>query len=313
MAEEKVSGSSIRFGPFELSLETHELSRDGIRLKLHGQPIQVLEMLVVCPGRMVTRDELKRKLWPQETFGDFERGLNAAVNRLREKLCDSAVEPIYVETVPLRGYRFIGTIAKPSKVSEPEPKPPDPIPPDWRRPVAVMLVIVVVAAVGYRVIRQFIRPPILSERGWVLIIDFDNRSNDPLAEGVVRVALTVALQQSQYVNVFSHNQVQEFLELMKKPSNTRIDENVGREICLRSNLPSLLLTGSIVDRGEGFEITVQAVDPVKKDSPPLFTEDETFFRKDEFNQRVMPLSRKSVRAWANPQRESRQTACLWPR
>ena len=299
MAEEKVSGSSIRFGPFELSLETHELSRDGIRLKLHGQPIQVLELLVASPGRMVSREELKRKLWPQETFGDFERGLNAAVNRLRDKLGDSANEPIYVETVPGRGYRFIGKVpptpVPPAPQQNPPPPLPDPHPPDWRRRVAVTLVMVVVAAVAYRVYRMFFPPkPPLSERSWVLITDFDNHSNDPLADGVVRVALTVALQQSQYVNVFSRSQIQEILARMKKPSNTRIDENIGREICLRSNLPSVLLTGNIVDRGVGFEITVQAVavGALNKEDPPLLTEDEKTSRKEELPDRVDALVKR---------------------
>src|SRR5215472_10996970 len=91
---------SIRFGPFELSLATHELSKHGTRLRLRGQSIEVLELLIARPGEIVTRDELKHQLWPNEGFGDFEHGLNAAVNKLREALCDSATEPKYVETVP---------------------------------------------------------------------------------------------------------------------------------------------------------------------------------------------------------------------
>src|ERR1700757_1312977 len=99
MAEGQGSGS-IRFGPYELSLGTHELSKHGIRLKLRGQSIEVLELLVGRPGKLVTRDELMQRLWPKESFGDFEHGLNAAVNKLREALYDSATEPIYIETVP---------------------------------------------------------------------------------------------------------------------------------------------------------------------------------------------------------------------
>jgi eukaryotic-like serine/threonine-protein kinase len=292
MAEEKVSGSSIRFGPFELFLDTHELSRDGIRLKLHGQPIQVLELLVACPGRMVTRDELKRKLWPQETFGDFERGLNAAVNRLRDKLGDNAVDPIYVETVPGRGYRFIGKMEEPIPVPVPPPPAPDPHAPVWRRPLAIIMVMVVVAAVGYWWWHHH-RP--IPARVWVLISAFDSGGDDPLPGGMVRMVregLTVDLQQSQYVSVFSRSQIQEILARMEKPSATQIDENTGREICLRSNLPSLLLTGSIVNRGEGFEITVQAVDPVTKVDPPLFTEDEKISKKEELPAMVDALVKR---------------------
>ena len=107
MPEESKTPSIVRFGPFELSTETGELRKNGIRKRLFGQPIQVLTLLVTTPGQLITREQLKKALWPRDTFGDFERGLNAAVNRLRENLGDSATEPTYIETVPGRGYRFI--------------------------------------------------------------------------------------------------------------------------------------------------------------------------------------------------------------
>ena len=98
------TSGSIRFGPFDLSLETHELSKNNYRLKLGGQAIQVLELLTDRPGKLVTREDLQKKLWPDTSFGDPEHGLNAAVNRVREALGDSAIEPKYIETVPGRGY-----------------------------------------------------------------------------------------------------------------------------------------------------------------------------------------------------------------
>ncbi len=104
---EPVTPSSVGFGPFEFLVESGELCKNGQRLKLSGQTIEVLEALVSHPGRLVTREELHKKLWPDDNFGDFEHGLNAAINRLRETLGDSATEPIYIETVPRRGYRFI--------------------------------------------------------------------------------------------------------------------------------------------------------------------------------------------------------------
>src|SRR5215469_4887273 len=110
MPEESVVLGSVRFGRFELSVETGELRKDGIRLKLSGQAIQVLAMLVANPGRMVNREELQQKLWPGASYGDPEHGLNAAVNKLRDTLGDSATEPKYIETVPGRGYRFIATV-----------------------------------------------------------------------------------------------------------------------------------------------------------------------------------------------------------
>ena len=100
----------VRFGPFEADLRTHELWKFGTRLKLVGQPFEILAVLVSRPGELVTRDELRTKLWPAETFVDFNHGLNAAVNKLREALSDSADEPKYIETLPRRGYRFIGKL-----------------------------------------------------------------------------------------------------------------------------------------------------------------------------------------------------------
>jgi DNA-binding winged helix-turn-helix (wHTH) protein/tetratricopeptide (TPR) repeat protein len=300
MAEGEGLGS-IRFGPFELSLATHELSKHGTRLRLRGQSIEVLELLVVRPGELVTRDDLMHKLWPNESFGDFEHGLNAAVNKLREALCDSASKPIYIETVPGRGYRFIGKVELPTPV----PPPPEPRPPSWRRPVTVILVVVVVAAVVYLVWSPPIPTPV-----WVLITDFDNHSTDPLVDGVVRVALTVALQQSQYVYVFSRSQIQEILVRMGKPPETRIDENTGREICLRSNLPSVLLIGSVVNRGEGFEITVQAVavGPVDKEDPRLLTEDEKTSRKEELPDRLDALVKRVRKGLGESAKEIKQNS-----
>ena len=105
----EISGS-IRFAPFELVLEPEELRRNGIRVKVSGQALQVLIVLASEPGRLVTREHLHKILWPTTSFGDFEHGLNAAVNRLREILGDSAVNPKYIETIPRQGYRFIAAI-----------------------------------------------------------------------------------------------------------------------------------------------------------------------------------------------------------
>jgi serine phosphatase RsbU (regulator of sigma subunit)/DNA-binding winged helix-turn-helix (wHTH) protein len=117
MSEENKLPPIVRFGPFELSVETGELYKNSLRLKLSGQPIQVLTQLVTSPGKLVTREELQQRLWPGNSFGDFEKGLNAAVNRLRDNLNDSATDPKYIETVPGRGYRFIGIVQPPARAA----------------------------------------------------------------------------------------------------------------------------------------------------------------------------------------------------
>ena len=116
MSEPDLATKVIRFGVFEVDLRTAELRKQGVRIRLPGQSFQVLEALLLRPGELVTREELKQKLWPTDTFGDFEHGLNAAVNRVRDALGDSSDNPRFVETLPRRGYRFIAPVQE-----EPDP------------------------------------------------------------------------------------------------------------------------------------------------------------------------------------------------
>jgi TolB-like protein/Tfp pilus assembly protein PilF len=103
------SGETIRFAEFELDLLAVELRKQGAKIKLQEQPFHVLEILLQSPGRIVTREELQQKIWPSDTFVDFDHGLYNAIKRLREALGDNAESPQYIETVPRRGYRFIGS------------------------------------------------------------------------------------------------------------------------------------------------------------------------------------------------------------
>jgi len=104
------ASSPIRFGIFEADLASGELRKHGEKIKLQDQPFQVLAALLERPGELVTRDELQQKVWASDTFVDFERGLNKAINRLREALGDSAENPAFIETLPRRGYRFIAQV-----------------------------------------------------------------------------------------------------------------------------------------------------------------------------------------------------------
>jgi Tol biopolymer transport system component/DNA-binding winged helix-turn-helix (wHTH) protein len=117
----------VRFGPFEADVHTRELWRAGIRIKLIGQPFEILIVLLSKPGRLVAREELRSRLWPADTFVDFNHGLNAAINKLRDALCDSAENPKYVETLPRRGYRFIGTVERVTSRRDGSTEGPEPI------------------------------------------------------------------------------------------------------------------------------------------------------------------------------------------
>ncbi len=117
----------IRFGVFELDLRSGELQKQGRKVRIEGQPVQVLICLLESPGELVTREELHRKLWPADTFVNFETGLNAAVKRLRQALNDSADNPRFVETLPRRGYRFIAPMQAVAPAAEPSLAPVAPV------------------------------------------------------------------------------------------------------------------------------------------------------------------------------------------
>jgi len=121
MLEQAPNSQVVRFGTFEVDVRLGELRKNGLRLKLTGQPFQILVILLEHPGDLVTREQLQRRLWPSDTFVDFDRGLNAAMNRVREALGDSAENPRFVETLPRRGYRFIAPLvdSRPARATLP--------------------------------------------------------------------------------------------------------------------------------------------------------------------------------------------------
>jgi DNA-binding winged helix-turn-helix (wHTH) protein len=102
--------SKVRFGPFELDPQSDELFKLGQKLNLHGQPIEVLCILLQRPGQLVTREEICKRLWTQDTFVDFEHSLNTAIKKLRQTLDDDPDAPRYIETLPKKGYRFVAAV-----------------------------------------------------------------------------------------------------------------------------------------------------------------------------------------------------------
>ena len=110
MPEARSAGRIFRFGIYEADLATGELRRNGSLIRLQEQPFQILAMLLERPGDLVTREDLRTKLWPADTFVDFDHSLNTAVNKIREALGDSASNPRFVQTVARRGYRFIAPV-----------------------------------------------------------------------------------------------------------------------------------------------------------------------------------------------------------
>ena len=120
---ESAPARRYRFGAFEADASTGELRRQGIRIKLHAQPFQVLLMLLERPGEVLTREEISRALWSDGTFVDYDHGVNSAVNRIREALGDAANSPRFVETLARRGYRFVAPVEAYCRRIEPLPAP----------------------------------------------------------------------------------------------------------------------------------------------------------------------------------------------
>jgi eukaryotic-like serine/threonine-protein kinase len=290
MPEAGKTPDTVRFGPFELSIETGELRKNGVRLPVAGQPIEVLTLLVKTPARLVTREELKRRLWGEDTFVDFEKGLNAAVNRLRDYLGDSATEPKYVETVPGRGYRFIAVLdlppsvheqsdnvvpIRPSEPERPHPKPEPPKPLWWKRKATIAIGACVVST---GLLYPWIRPRIqtLSSRlissiaglprerlpadlskGTIVLADFVNTTGDPVFDDTLKQGLSIQLKQSPFLDVESDRKVNETLKLMGHTEGDRLTPEVAVEICQRAGSKAVL-TGSIAGVGRQYVIGLKA-------------------------------------------------------
>src|SRR5207245_4157094 len=111
MEDFRASQAIVRFGAFELDQAAGELRRDGVKVRLQEQPLQILQILLEQPGKVITREDLRKRVWPSDTFVDFDHAINNAIKRLREALVDNAETPRFLETLPRRGYRFLHAVA----------------------------------------------------------------------------------------------------------------------------------------------------------------------------------------------------------
>ncbi len=167
MAVIESGARTIQFGIFEIDLRAGELRRNGSKVKLQEQPFQILTMLLARPGEIVTREELQRKLWPTDTFVDFDHSLNAAIRRLRDALGDSAENPRFVETVSRRGYRFLIPINVPVNRASAvwaRPVPSSTANPKHGRMIAVAGVLLVGIFAGWMISRWRVHPVEIRQR-----------------------------------------------------------------------------------------------------------------------------------------------------
>jgi TolB-like protein/DNA-binding winged helix-turn-helix (wHTH) protein/Flp pilus assembly protein TadD len=253
-----------RFGVFEINLQSGELRKNGMRLRLSGQPFQILAVLVERSGEVVTREELHSKLWPTDTFVDFDHGLNNAVARIREVLDDSSDTPRYVETIPRRGYRFIAPLSEvqPKASSAHQITRPDasdlPVLPIHKRfastrarvllGTAAVLVLITVAFVLNRGRAKGPSQPAIKS---LAVLPLKNLSGDAtqdyLADGMTE-ALIGRLSRIQDLRVISRTSVMGF-------KDTRVSTP---EIAKKLHVDAIV-EGSLIREGSQIRVTVQLI------------------------------------------------------
>jgi eukaryotic-like serine/threonine-protein kinase len=276
----------LRFGEFIVDPSGHSVRKHGIRLKLHGQPFEILLLLLEKPGEVVTREELQHRVWTQNTFVDFEQGLNAAIKKLRHTIQDSADEPRYIETVPRIGYRFIAsvewvkaadaeiiqgadTIAGSSGVRSLAEMPEGcaVLAPrfegktgnrilNWKWLALGAVIAAVIGIIAFRFARS--RTILaLGPSDLVLVGDFVNTTGDPVFDGTLKQALAVKLGESPYFNLVSAGKVRETLKLMGRSPDDAVVPPVARDVCQRAGAKALV-GGAIFNLGDGYVIALDA-------------------------------------------------------
>jgi TolB-like protein/DNA-binding winged helix-turn-helix (wHTH) protein len=249
----------VRFGPFELDSSTWQLRKNGTRIKLPQQPLQLLAMLLERPGVVMTREELQRRLWPSEVFVDFDHGLNKNIQKLREALADSADSPHYIETIPRIGYRFIGQVVDPPQPLVEEPDPPvlpltEPAERKsiGRRKVLWALILGCLASAVilafWLVHRRAQMAPIRS----LAVLPLENLSGDPnqeyFAEGMTDELIT-ELASIPNLRVVSRTSV------MQEKGVRKPLRQIARELDVDA-----VVEGSVVRLGDRLRITAQLID-----------------------------------------------------
>ena len=267
-------GSLFRFGPFQVNSASGELLKNGNRVKLQEQPFRLLVALLENAGEVVTREDLRHRIWQDDTFVDFDSSLRVAVRKLREALGDDAENPRYVETIPKRGYRFLAPETYPdlatySLADLAATSPPAEAPPaaedialtsNRSRQWALASVLVLIAIVAVPTGRHFFRNrKVLTETDTVVLADFANSTADPVFDETLRQGTAVQLEQSPFLNLISEERIQQILGLMGKPVQTPLTPEIAHEICERT-ASAAVLDGSIARIGTQYVLGLRAKD-----------------------------------------------------
>jgi DNA-binding winged helix-turn-helix (wHTH) protein/tetratricopeptide (TPR) repeat protein len=264
--------STLRFDVFTLDLRAGELYRSGHKIKLQEQPFRILAMLLAQPGQVVTREQLRERLWPQDTFVDFDHSLNTAVKKLRLALNDDADKPRFIETLPKRGYRFVGPAEESMGVPESSSGSATGsvaredargsagvtllADARWRIAAALAVLIVAIATGAYFFAR---RTPALTEKDTIVISDFSNSTGDPVFDDALKQGLAVQLAQSPFLAVLSDEKVHDTLKLMNRAPDARLTPDIARDLCQRVG-SAAVINGSIAKLESEYVVGLNAVD-----------------------------------------------------
>jgi DNA-binding winged helix-turn-helix (wHTH) protein/predicted Zn-dependent protease len=270
------SRTTYEFGPFVVDAPGGSLARNGMRIRIQDQPFRLLLVLLERTGELVSREEIQRQIWPENTFVDFNSGLRVAVGKLREALGDDPEKPIYLETIPKRGYRFIAPVAKSTlnpisdAVSEEAPPlaPQQPPAEKIRQPAGKRLfssalltagigLLVVIA--GFLFLRY--RPRKISSVEPVVVAEFNNTTGDTAFDNTLRQGVEVQLGQSPEFALIGDNRIAHTLQLMDRPANDRLTPQLAQEICRRLGAGAEL-EGSIAMLGSRYVVGLRAHDCV---------------------------------------------------
>src|SRR5882757_8586050 len=264
MVQPGLNGTT-RCGVFELDKRSGELRKAGARIRLQIQPLKVLTALLEEPGEVVTREELKRRIWPENSFGDFDHAVNVAVAKLRAALADSADTPRFIETLPRRGYRFIFPVNLPAEahvrpmvasLALPLPTAAKPTRFPGRAVAAGMAALVAAGAFAWWFYSR--KPHLLTDKDTVVLADLTNTTGDPVFDGTLRQGLAVQLEQSPFLSLISDERIQQTLRLMGQPPDARLTPEIARQLCQRTD-SAAVLDGSIAKLGNQYVLGIKAV------------------------------------------------------
>lgn len=257
-----------RFGTYELQTRTRELYKHGTRLKLRLQPFHVLHALVERAGDVVTREELRKELWPSDTFVDFEHGLNTAIKELRGVLSDSASEPRYIETLPKLGYRIIVPVTKTPSLSSGDFLPvalPEttkgisrPITGHGWQVVSLLAAIAVSVGLFWKYPFHPSRALALKEKDIIVVADFQNTTGENVFDDALKQGLIVAFEQSPYFRVLPDRKTAVILKQMGRSPDERLTGKTAIELCQRAG-SNVMVQGSISSLGTNYLVGLTAV------------------------------------------------------